>query len=101
MCQCCVLSEHNLWCAVIVCVCSVIRVCGVCAVWTMCVWSICGVCVCWVCGVKECVECVECVCVFGVHVCFRLAHDGSFTQAKARSSDPNLIMENSAQEQGT
>ena len=50
-------------------------------------------------GCKECVECVGCVC--GVHVCFRLAQDGSCTQARAGSSDPNLIMENSAQEQGT
>ena len=85
------------------CVCNVINVCGVCAVWTMCAWSICGVCVCWVCGVQGvCGVCGVCVCVFGVHVCFRLAHDGSFTQARARSSDPNLILKkNSAQEQGT
>ena len=58
-------------------------------------WSVCFA------GCVGCKECVECVCVFGVHVCFRLAHDGSFTQARAGSSDPNLIMENSAQDQGT
>ena len=53
-------------------------------------------------GCKECVECVECVCGGGgVHVCFKLAQYGSLTQARARSSDPNLIMESSAQEQGT
>ena len=52
-------------------------------------------------GCVGCKECVECVCVCGVHVCFKLAHYGSFTQARAGSSVPNLIMESSAQEQGT
>ena len=71
--------------------------CGKC----VCVVNMWNVCVSGCVGCKECVECVECVCVCGVHVCFRLAQHGSFTQARAISSDPNLIMENSAQEQGT
>ena len=68
----------------------------------VCVVNMWSVCLLGVWGCKERVECVECVeCVFGVHECFRLAHDGSVTHPRARSTVPNLIMETSVQEQGT
>ncbi len=101
MCQCCVLSEHNLWCAVIVCVLQCYQsVWNVCSVDNVCVVNMWSVCLLGVWGARS-VWGVWSVCVFGVHVRFELAHDGSFTQARARSNDPNLIMENRAQEQGT
>ena len=92
----------NITCGVqSLCVFAVLSACVVCVQCGQCVCGQYVECVFAGCvGRKECVECVECVCVFGVHVCFRLAHDGSFTQARAGSSVPNLIMEMSAQEQG-
>ena len=62
MCQCCVLDEHNLWCAFIVCVFAMLSECVECV---QCGQCVCGQYVeCVFVGCVGCKECVECVCAF-------------------------------------